>query len=193
MMARWLALALCVALSAVRPAAALNYELVEQPDGSTMLKARGVIGPGDFHTFVVFLNTMVKVQRMKLLLIDSPGGFVNEAEKMAVTIHNVGLPVAVAANGTCVSACVLLFAAAPRRHAGEGAKIGVHRASLFGKEDRGSLGATDGMTIHYEAYGMPKKVIDKMRGTAPGGVTWLTAEDLAAMQVTPYRPQPTGR
>lgn len=181
----WLAVAFAVAFGASRPAAALDYNQIDEPDGRITLEARGIIMPGDFHRLLKFLDTMAKVQRMKMLLIDSPGGFVNEAEKMAVTINNIGLPVAVPGGATCASACVLLLAAAPHRQAGEGARIGVHRASSLGKETRGSLGATDGMTIHFEAYGMPRPLIEKMRATPPGTMTWLTPEDLALMRVAP--------
>jgi hypothetical protein len=170
---------------------AMTFSLDSQADGRTVLSASGPILPGDFGQLIRFLDTMDKVKRMARLVIDSPGGFVNEAEKMAVTIHNIGLPVAVPEGATCASACVLLLAAAPQRSAGEGARIGVHRASFFGQENRATLGATDGMVIHYEIYGVPRPIVEKMRATPPGGVTWLTEEDLAKMRIAAYHSEDT--
>ena len=177
----WLALAAGLGTS---PAGAMDFKLVEQPNGHTTLQGRGPILPGDSRRFTGFVNTLEKIRRMDMLVFDSPGGFVDEAERMAYTIHNIGLPVTIGKGSFCVSACVLLFAAAPNRIAAAGALIGVHRAAtLKGQETKASLGATDGMTVHYELYGVPAPIIGKMRTTPPGGITWLTREDLALLRV----------
>jgi len=173
-----------VAGLAVAPARAMEFKLVQLPNGHTSLQGSGAIVPGDFHRLLGYVDTMEKIHQMDMLVFDSPGGFVNEAERMAYTIHNVGLPVTIGKGNFCVSACVLLFAAAPNRTAAAGALIGVHRAAtLKGQENKATLGATDGMTVHYELYGVPVSIIAKMRDTPPGGITWLTREDLSLMRV----------
>jgi len=188
-----LGLGAMLAVLAAAPATAMDFKLIQQPNGHTMLQGRGPIVPGDFHRLLEYVNTMEKIQHMDMLVFDSPGGFVDEAERMAYTIHNVGLPVTIGKGNLCVSACVLLFAAAPSRTAAAGALIGVHRAANFkGQENQATLGATDGMTVHYELYGVPPPIIAKMRGTPPGGITWLTREDLALMHVTVDPPTPDG-
>ena len=183
----WLALAAGLGTS---PAGAMDFKLVEQPNGHTTLQGRGPILPGDSRRFTGFVNTLEKIRRMDMLVFDSPGGFVDEAERMAYTIHNIGLPVTIGKGSFCVSACVLLFAAAQRRAAASGAMIGVHRASLGGSETKSTLDATDGMVANCEFYGVPAAIIAKMRNTPPGGVTWLTHEDLALMHVEIYEPPP---
>ncbi len=181
-------LLVAAALLAAAPARAMQFKLLEGPDDRTTLLARGMIMPGDFSQLIGFVDTMPKARRMALLVVDSPGGLVHEAGKMAVTIRNMGLPVAVARGGVCASACALLFAAAPRRLVGEGARIGVHRASLFGSENRDSRYATDGIAVHFENYGVPGSIIEKMRATPPDGIAWLDAADLEALHAIVYGP-----
>ena len=181
---RALGLLVTFALMAAAPARAMQFKLIDGPDDQTTLVARGMIVPGDFSQLIGFLDTVPKVRRMALIVVDSPGGVVHEAGKMAVTIHNMGMPVAVAHGGLCASACTLLFAAAPRRLVGEGARIGVHRASYFGTENRDSRDATNGMVVHFENYGVPQSIIDKIRATPPNGIAWLNDADLRAMGAT---------
>lgn len=189
MAARWsLAVALALAFAApfAAPARAMQFKLLDTPDGRTTLVARGVIVPGDFIRLIGFVDTVAKAQQMALLVVDSPGGVVHEAGKMAVTIHNMGMPVAVAKGGLCASACVMLFAASPRRLVGDGARVGVHRASFFGTENKESKYATDSMAVHFENYGVPGSIIAKVRATPPNGIAWLDEADLLAMHATIY-------
>jgi hypothetical protein len=170
------------------PAGAMTFKLQELPDGRAALTARGPILSGDAQRMFEYVKTLDKIRHIAVVVVDSPGGVVDEAEQMALLIHNVGLPVAVGGDATCGSACVLLFAAAPRRAAAAGAMIGVHRASLGGSETKSTLDATDGMVANCEFYGVPAAIIAKIRNTPPGGVTWLTHEDLALMHVEIYEP-----
>ena len=173
-------MALAVGLPRAR---AMQFSPVELADGRRAIEASGQVVVGDFHRLLAFCDTVDKAGRLAGLIVDSPGGNVLEAEKMAGTIRDMGLPVAVAGGGRCASACFLLFAASPSRLAGPGARIGVHRASLAGEETAGSLGATDGMAVQIAHFGVPAEIVAKMTRTAPGGVTWLTAADMAAMHV----------
>ncbi len=180
-----LVVAVALALLAA-PAQAMQFKLLDGPDGRTLLVARGMIVPGDFSALLGFVDTVPKAQRLALLVVDSPGGVVHEAGKMAVTIHNMGMPVAVAKGGICASACTLLFAASPQRLVGEGSRIGVHRASFFGGENKESRYATDSMAVHFENYGVPESIIAKVRATPPDGIAWLDTDDLQAMHATLY-------
>ncbi len=166
----------------------MQFTLLEISDNRTIIDARGPVVQGDFHRLLEFCDTIDKAGRLAGIIVDSPGGNVLEAEKMSGTIRDMRLSVAVAAGGRCASACFLMFAAAPYRIAGEGARIGVHRASLAGEETAGSLGATDGMAVEIEHYGVPPAIVAKMKQTAPGGVTWLTASDMASMHVVISQP-----
>ena len=150
----------------------------------------GMILPGDPHDFIEFINTIEKAQRMDRLVIDSPGGFVEQAGWIAGTIRNTGLTVAVPARALCASACVTIFAAAVRREAGEGARIGVHHArmALAANEEKSALNTTENMVMQYLVFGMPERVTRKLRDTPANKITWLDKDDLAAMNVHPYLP-----
>ncbi len=184
-------LALCLSGLPV-PAAAMNFAQIDMPGGQAMLEATGPILPGDFQRLLSYVDTLEKVRHLAGLVVNSPGGVVTEAEKMAGTVHDIGLPVAVASRSRCASACVLIFTAAPRRAVAQDARIGVHRASFAGAESGLSRDATDGMVLECESFGMPRAVVDKMRATPPGGITWLTPADLAAMHVAVYQPPAEG-
>ncbi len=164
-------------------AQAMQFTLREVPGNRTVIDATGPVVPGDFHRLLAFCDTIDKAERLAGLIVDSPGGSVLEAEKMAGAIRDMQLSVAVAAHGKCASACFLMFAAAPYRLAGAGARIGVHRASLAGEETAGSMGATDGMAVQIAHFGVPPAIVAKMTQTGPGGVTWLTPADMASMHV----------
>jgi hypothetical protein len=189
MAAAWsLVMVLAFATLFAAPAQAMQFKLIDTPDGRSLLVASGVIVPGDFTKLIGFVDTVPKAQRLALLVVDSPGGVVQEAGKMAVTIHNMGMPVAVAKRGLCASACVMLFAASPRRLVGYGARVGVHRASFYGGENKESHYATDSMAVHFENYGVPASIIAKVRATPPDGIAWLSDDDLLAMKATFYGP-----
>ena len=167
----------------------MQFTLLELPNHRTAIAARGVVVPGDFHRLLAFCDSIDNVRRIAGLVIDSPGGSVLEAEKIAGAVRDMALTVAVPDAATCASACFLIFAASPDRIAAPDAHIGVHRASLAGHETPGSLAATDGMQVAIQHWGVPASVVTKMTGTAAGGVTWLSKSDLAAMHVTPTRPR----
>ena len=174
-------------LLAAHPAAAMQFTLLELPGNHPAIAARGVVVPGDFHRLLDFCNSLDNVRRIAGLVLDSPGGSVLEAEKIAGAVRDMKLTVAVPDGATCASACFLIFAASPDRIAAPDAHIGVHRASLAGHETEGSLAATDGMQVAIQHWGVPAAVVTKMTETAAGGVTWLTPSDLAAMHVTSTR------
>jgi hypothetical protein len=183
--------ALAIPLMASRAAAAMEFHLVPLVNGSTLLRAHGPILFGDDRQFIRYIDTIEKIRHLAVFEIDSPGGFIDVAERIAVTVHNVGIPVAVPSRGICASACAIIFAAAPHRAAAAGARIGVHRASMFDHnlklhETVRTAGYNDSMALHFEIYGVPGSIIDKMNATAASGVAWLDRKDLAAMHVTSY-------
>jgi hypothetical protein len=174
-----------------RAAAAMSFTEVPLPEGRVLLRAKGLFLFGDDRTFIRHVDTLDKIRRLAVLEIDSPGGFIDVAERIAVTVHNVGIPVAVPARGLCASACVIVLAAAPQRSAGTGARIGVHRASMIQRdlklhENGRSAGYTDSMALHFEIYGVPRSIIEKMNATAADTLAWLDRRDLAAMHVGAY-------
>ncbi len=152
----------------------------DEPNRGTII-AKGDIQPGDdekLHSLVAALpgNTVLIG-----IMLSSPGGSLMEGVRMATTIRNTGLSTAAA--GTCASACFLMFAAGTRKFALDGARVGVHSASIEGVETTGSQAVTTQMARRAADFGVPPAIIGKMVTTAAGDIAWLSQDDLRSMDV----------
>jgi hypothetical protein len=166
-------------------AQALQYQRVPvDPGPAVLVSLRGPIVPGDFDRFVNFLGAMPSTDRIMGLALDSPGGNVIEAEKMAQAIKGLDTSILVVEGSQCSSACFLLFASGSRRFVHSDALIGVHSVSEGGKETVGSMALTTAMARDLAELGVSDEVIGKLVQTPPGRATWLTPSDLASMGVT---------
>lgn len=163
---------------------AMQFERVALSGDVVVVVLRGSIIQGDAERLVAFIGGMTRSDRIAALFLDSPGGNVVEAERLAGGIAAAKLSVAVAGDGKCASACFLLFAASPRKYAGINALIGVHSASENGRETLASMGMTTAMARDAAAYGIPPSIIGKMVQAAPGRMEWLTPFDFKQMGVT---------
>ncbi len=158
-----------------------TFDPLEGKPNRGAIIAKGDIQPGDdekLHGFVAALpgNTVLSG-----ILLSSPGGSLMEGVRMATTIRNTGLTTA--AIGTCASACFLMFAAGTRKLALDGARIGVHSASIEGVETTGSQAVTTQMARQAADLGVPPAIIGKMVTTAAGDIAWLSQDDLRSMSV----------
>ena len=158
-----------------------TFKPLEDKSNQGVILAQGDIQPGDdekLHGFVAALpgNTILTG-----IALSSPGGNLMEGVRLATTIRNTGL--ATGAFGTCASACFLIFAAGTRKFAFEGARIGVHSASVQGVETTGSQAMTTQMARTAADFGVPPAVIGKMVTTAAADVAWLSQDDLRSMNV----------
>ena len=165
------------------PATSLQYKLVPLDQGSAAITFTGPIVPGDFHRFGMFLDSAPKDVNLKAIFIDSGGGNLSEASKLAELLSKIR-PLVIIPSGTqCTSACFLLFAAAGQRAVAPDALIGVHSASDNGHEDIDSMAMTTLFAREAARYGVPASIIGKLVQTEPDRVTWLDPTDLAAMHV----------
>ena len=134
------------------------------------------------------------------LYLNSPGGDVTEAIRLAELVKTLGISVAVApdGNGVCASSCFLIYAAALERNAAgvdtirkEGAKgnlgpLGVHRP-YFRNLSGGPTGAQKQeqlmreMRDYLAKSGVSYSLVDKMMSHASNDIYWLNAEDIRAM------------
>ena len=143
--------------------------------------ANGDIQPGDDEKLHGFVAALPGDTVLSGILLSSPGGNLMEGVRMATTIRNTGLTTA--AVGVCASACFLMFAAGTRKLALEGARIGVHSASIEGVETTGSQAVTTQMARQAADLGVPPAIIGKMVTTAAGDIAWLSQDDLRSMNV----------
>ena len=168
----------------VVPCVAMDARLISAPEeGGPALLLHGEIFLGDTDRIVPKLLRMYQRGGTPRLILDSGGGNLIDAEKLALLIHRAGIPVAVMAGRMCASACFLLFAASPDKSASTEALIGVHSASLFGDENLATLPITMLMAREASNFGVPPDVIGRMVTTKPSDMAWLTAEELKKMDV----------
>lgn len=180
------ALSLVALLAAFCPfsACAMDFELNAIPgsNDARVLSMLGRIVPGDFSRLADFEKPHPTFGRV---ILNSEGGNVFEAVRLAELIHGEGDVVIVPDGAVCVSACFLLFAAGRNRVAGPTASIGVHSVSVSvnGDETPAALGLTTSLARVAAAYGVPPSIIRKLVTTPPGRITWLSRADLTSMGV----------
>ncbi len=159
----------------------ITFKPSKEKPSEGLIIASGEIQPGDdekLHALVAALpgNTVLTG-----ILLNSPGGSLVEGVRMATTIRNTGL--ATGAVRMCASACFLMFAAGTMKFALNGARVGVHSASIEGVETTGSQAVTTQMARKAADFGVPPAIIGKMVTTAAEDMAWLSQDDLRSMDV----------
>ncbi len=173
----------------------MDFEYREQTSSSganyQRLWLTGEIRPGDTErlkhylarTFHAFLSSASYVN------LDSPGGNVAEAMEMAALFRQLLVKVTVRPPAQCVSACFLLYVAAPYRTANgmPSHVIGIHRP-YFSSDRTSHMSPTDAETAHSAAFLrmrkwlqdnlVPQDLIDKLLARPSTDIYWLTAQDV---------------
>jgi uncharacterized protein len=137
------------------------------------------------------MEALPKSDRVLSFFVDSPGGSIVEASKIAELISKTDTPVTIPGGSQCSSACFLLFAAARRRIMAPDALIGVHSVSEGDRESLAAMAVTTAFAREAAAYGVPPVIIGKMVQTQPGRMAWLTPTDLQPMGVVLLDLQPS--
>ena len=84
--------------------------------------------------------------------------------------------------GNCESACTLIFLAGKSRGATPNAKIGFHRATFAGEDDKG-LDPTNPMIAAYRKAGISDEFLRRVIGTASSSIWYPTRDELIANHV----------
>ena len=177
----------------VGEASAFQYQRLHLDPPLVGITVTGPIVPGDFDRLSAFIKTLPQSEGTLSFFVDSPGGNIFEAMKIAALINKSASVVTIPSGSECSSACFLLFAAAAHRFMAPDALIGVHSTSLDGQENLTSMAITAAFARDAAAYGVPPAIIGKMVQTEPGRMAWLTPSDLKPMGVvllTPSLAQP---
>lgn len=133
------------------------------------------------------LRDVLQQHRMvKMLVVDSAGGFVDEAMAVADIVREHGLIVRI--DGHCYSACVVIWASAPRREITIGSTIGLHQSrneiSLPGSWKEAARTDYDSQyDSRLRAGGFPIAMLAKGRETPPEEMHLVTAIELAQAQI----------
>jgi hypothetical protein len=109
----------------------MTFELV----GGGKLMATGTITPGISEAFAAEANK--RGDYIKIVVLNSPGGSVNDALAMGRLIREKKFATEVEAGKYCASSCPLVFAGGLERRAGDRAVIGVHQVAATGSAGNG--------------------------------------------------------
>src|SRR3954468_16790372 len=104
----------------------MTFELV----GGGRLMATGTITPGLSEAFAA--EVAKRADYIKTVVLNSPGGSVNDALAMGRLIRDKKFATEVEAGKYCASSCPLVFAGGVERRAGDRAAIGVHQVAAVG-------------------------------------------------------------
>ena len=158
------------------PGFAANFAERQDSNGRITLKMQGRIDRGDLRKLRA---TVGRNQSVEGLELDSPGG--NVAAAMEIGRYLVGTSLFVRVEEECSSACFLIFAAARAKFVTTNARIGVHSASIAGKETAQAALATVSIARLSAEFGAPPEVVGKLVQTDPKDITWLSRDDLVRM------------
>jgi hypothetical protein len=162
-------------------AAAITYTPLYFQDGSLIIGMRGRIVEGDADQLRHVLTGLPPKTIIHGFALDSHGGNVAEASKLAAFIHGSELPTIVDSTSACESACFLVFAAGKLKLVQSGAVIGVHSASIYGTETEEAMAVTTAIACLADAYHVPKAIIGKLVTTPPDEIAQLSHGDLLSM------------
>jgi hypothetical protein len=183
MQLRWLTLGLLGAALAGNAAAASELTSVMTADNATVIALGGDIEDGDAAATEAMIKSANDDGRLvSALRLDSPGGSLAEAIKLAELIRRAKLPTIVAAGSRCASACFIVFAAGVEKFASYDAAIGVHGVSdRFGHQSAQTEAATLSMARIASTFGVPPRIVRQMVITLPSDIAWLSPDDLRTM------------
>jgi hypothetical protein len=151
----------------------------------SVITIAGMINPGDGETFYQLTGAD---DTKYVVELDTGGGSIAEAQKMAHRIHQLG-PMAITSIGdgkVCESGCVLLFFAADHRFAHSSAVVGLHRA-WRPRKGGGYDDAPDGVAMMAKELardGVSEATIGHMEETPGASMFYLQGDALAREGVT---------
>jgi hypothetical protein len=166
-MLRRIAIVAVFLLTAVAGADAMTFTW---PDRFTV-HAAGPIEEGDAAQFAV-------LAKFTTLELDSPGGLVGEALRMAANIDaRSGIRTVVKPGSSCASACAMaLFVSGETRVVYMGGHVGFHSCAM--PDGTQAPECNSAMAANATAHGVPWGVIEAFgSGTKPTSMLWLGAED----------------
>ena len=152
-------------------------------EGKQIILLNGEIAPGDLDQLQSLIKEANSAGRLVSgIRLNSPGGALLEAVKLADVIRYGKIATVVPNGQTCASACFVIFAAGGEKYASYSASVGVHGAS--DKSGKESGDGTIAMAKIVKDLGVPPGIIGKMVVTAPDQMVWLGPNDLRAIGAT---------
>lgn len=167
---------------------AADFLFSKPENGNVSLSISGEIKPGDYNRFIEYIsNNQVTFLHSSTIFLDSPGGDVTDAIKIAEAIEHASYFVIVKQEAVCASACFMLYIGGAGRAAI--GKVLIHRpyysAGIPEKQydiaaDRNRQSAAMKMMRSWlTSKNVPGKIVDTMMKRASNDYYQLTSLDLA--------------
>ncbi|MDX3924786.1 MAG: hypothetical protein QHC90_03130 [Shinella sp.] len=163
----------------------IRFEL--QPGG--ILSAAGTIDLGAADRFRGELDQ--RGEYVKTVLLNSPGGSVDDALSISEEIRKRNLGTRVAAGSICASSCPIVFAGGVTREAASDAIIGVHQVFNGGKDAptpeqamATAQATTARVSRHLEAMGIAPGLWFRALETPPDRLYYLSDEERRELRLT---------
>lgn len=135
------------------------------------------------------INKALQEHDIELLVLNSPGGDVENGLLIASKVHDTGISTLIAPNGICASACSYIFLAGKSRIAGANSRLGVHRFAPNVSVKRETQETFDiAQEIMGNVYGtvnsfdIPDFVFSKMLGTSSDDMYWFRESQMQDIQ-----------
>ncbi|MBC3917669.1 ATP-dependent Clp protease proteolytic subunit [Undibacterium sp. CY18W] len=154
-----------------------KIDISASPKGDS-LYLRGSFGEGSASKFAAEL---AKAGQIKFIVLNSQGGRLLEADKIASMVSERKLDTYV--EGVCVSACTYVFLAGRDRAATVNAKIGFHQPSFPGLEGAALIAATNNMLNKYRSINLPESFVTKIGQTPASNMWYPSREEMIAARV----------
>lgn len=132
------------------PNASLKEKMTFELAADGRLLATGAIAPGSAKAFAEEIAR--RGSYVKTVVLESPGGSVQDALAMGRLIRERGFSTEVGAGKYCASSCPLVFAGGVDRRAAKGAAIGVHQISSASETRRSDMAAAQSMSAVCQKY-----------------------------------------
>lgn len=141
---------------------------------SDIIALDGEIGTGTMRDFQ---RALAARPNTKVILLESPGGYVDEALRLAAEIRHLGLNTAIPKGFGCYSACSYLFFAG-KEHVVRG-ELGVHAVAEQGANPSSRVYDGD-VREALRRYGAPPSVIEAMVSTPSSAMHVFSAKEISA-------------
>ncbi|MFC5067378.1 hypothetical protein [Flaviflagellibacter deserti] len=177
------------------PRAELQKPMTIELVSGGRLELTGVITPGSANRLKDEIDK--RGDYVKSVVLNSPGGSVQDALAMSKLIRAKGLSTRVETTGHCASSCPLVFAGGVERLADKGASIGVHQ--VFALSAAGALadtGMADAQRVSAECQrllvdmGVDPRVWIHAMETPPQELFYFTPEELMSLKLATAMSKP---
>jgi hypothetical protein len=177
------------------PTSSATIKSLPGKDRRVVIQISGQLAEGDADVFIREVkqaNAAGKV--VASVELNSTGGKLLEGARLAGVVKVGKISTTVAEGAVCASACFLVFAAGDPKFVGDGALIGVHKASdKGGRETSASGEATLLMARFAKDLGVSSAIIARMVSTPPKQIVWLNPQELRSMGISVGKPTQTRR